>query len=150
MNTRSCQTITLINMSSDAPAPTLAPTARPASAESKKDENKKEEEKKETPAERLLRISRLYFRLGFAFLPWMWAVNALMLLQYRNKPNTPPDVIWYRNWSAICFAISSVLFVIYVVLSWTALEDVVPWVIRPGMLPHRQNGLFSQAAVQPM
>lgn len=109
------------------------------------EEKKKEEEKPETPAERLLRISRLYFRLGFAFLPWMWAVNALMLWQYRNKPHTPPDVTWYRNWSAICFCIASLIFILYVVLAWTALEDVVPWVIRPGMLPTRQSGIFTNA-----
>ena len=121
----------------------------PPEASSNNNNNKKEEKKEpeETPSQKLVRIARLYFLLGFAFLPWMWFANALMLYQYRNKPNVPPQVLYYRNWSAICFAIASMIFVLYVILARTALVDVVPWVIKPGIESYRQGGLFSSATL---
>jgi hypothetical protein len=122
-------------------------TERARKAEEEKKKKEEEEKKKkpeETPAEKLVRIARLYFLVGFAFLPWLWFANALMLFQYRNRPHVPPEVLYYRNWSAICFAVFSVLFVIYIIIIRTAAVDGIPWVIKPG-LDYRQDGLWSTA-----
>ena len=123
-----------------APAETSAPTTTVPAAPAPRPE---------TPAEKLVRVSRLYFWLGFLGLPWLWFANALMIYQYRNKPHAPASLRWYRNASAALFAVAAVLFAIYVILARTALVGVVPWIIRPGVLPDgvRQDGLFSQAAL---
>lgn len=112
----------------------------------KKEEEEKKKNKKpeETPAEKLVRIARLYFLCGFLFLPWLWFANAVMLFQYRNRPHVPTDVLWYRNWSMICFGIFSVIFVIYIALIRTVGVETIPWVIKPG-LDYRQDGLWSSA-----
>src|SRR3989338_9670512 len=123
-------------------------------AKEEEDNKKKEEEKKknapppETPAQKLVRISRLYFWVGFFFLPWLWLANVVMLLQYRNRPHVPPEIILYRNSSAICFCIASTIFALYVILARTALIDLVPWIIKPGISAWRQGGLFNSAALQ--
>lgn len=129
------------------PEESTAPNSQPPPTPQQQTQVAKEKEPEETPAQKLVRIARLYFLIGFAFLPWMWFANALMLFQYRNRPHVPPEVAYYRNWSAMCFGIASSIFVLYVILARTALVDVVPWIIRPGVKEYRQNGLFSSASL---
>lgn len=115
--------------------------------EEKKEEEKEEKEKPETEEEKVLRISKWYFRFGFLACPWLWGFNFLYIYQYKEvMEKLHDDVMWYRRWSFILFTICTVLFFIYIILAYTALFDIAPWVIKPGV-SWRQNGIFSPACL---
>ncbi|EGD81086.1 hypothetical protein PTSG_11031 [Salpingoeca rosetta] len=88
-----------------------------------------------TPAEEKLRVCKLYFYVGFAFLPWLWLVNAVW---FARESRQMPELRKYVIWSAVGAVIYFAALIAWAVIfqdkrsEWGAFGDRLSVVIPKG------------------